>query len=206
MIGLGDCLHSGGFDLGRHSTSYRGPEPCIRLFMYGGLPTSPNRKLSLLQNLSLRTAVLLAFSFISTTADATVVYSQNFPADPHAAFASFEAPVGQKVADNFSLSGVSPIEIRSLRFIGGADAQPDNFRIVFFEECGWISWCSPCGADFDIGPATSRTPTNGHSLNGVTTPREYIINLPGSVQLAPNTPYWLSIVNDLWPVSGWGLG
>lgn len=135
------------------------------------------------------------------------VYSQTTPAVPTASFASNDSySTNQRVADNFSLIGSDPLTIRSLRFIGTSgpiSQRSDDFRVVFLEDAAGIPGPPLTGGDFAIGSAFRRIPTGGELLNGVGVPIEYVINFPNAISLNPDTIYWISIVNDLLPTSGW---
>lgn len=141
------------------------------------------------------------------TAQAATIFSQTTPEEPFSAYAShnsFEPP--QYIADSFSFEAPSPKTVRSLRFIGGSGDVgdlPDDFHVVFLNDAGGHPGMPLQGGDYVIGSASNRFPTGAQLLGGITTPQEYVINLPVGITLSPNTVYWLSISNDLSAVSGW---
>ncbi|QDT01222.1 PEP-CTERM sorting domain-containing protein [Adhaeretor mobilis] len=152
-------------------------------------------------------SICLAIGLSSAfNASAATIYSQTTPSEPFAAFSSADFPISQKSADNFLIDAAEPVTVRSLRFIGSTGVvtpTPDVFRVVFLEDAGGLPGAPLVGGDFDIGSPYSREPTGGPLLNGVTTPHEYIVNVPGGLVLSPGTIYWLSITNTPQPNLGW---
>ncbi len=150
------------------------------------------------------------------SARAATIYSQTTPAEPAAAFSSNDLQDAQKVADSFVLSGMEPLTIRSLRFIGGYtvrnpppstppfDSIPrDNFRIVFLEGENGIPEVIVPGADFLIDSAFQRRAIEGSVLNGFIRPIEYSVNLNEGLTLSPFREYWVTIMNDPGPDHSW---
>jgi len=165
----------------------------------------------------MRRLFFLAISTVSliSSAKAATIYSQTTPEEPNAAFSSNDTPTGQKVADNFILSGTGPITVRSIRFIGGYIGTPppitlpvdelpiDNFRVVFLEDASGSPGAPVAGGDFAITLPYGRTSTGGQMLNGVLNPIDVIANLGNGITLAPDTDYWISITNDVRPDHSW---
>ena len=148
------------------------------------------------------------------SAHATPVYSQTFTGGFNGAFGSSDAPIAQKVADNFLINGDDPIEVRSLRVRGGyVRAEPprtppteelpnDSFRIVFLEDNSGTPDSPVVGGDFTIESAVFRSLAGGEDLNGLATPIDFVIDLGNGVTLNSDQEYWISITNN--PEMGYG--
>jgi len=113
--------------------------------------------------------------------------------------------IPQLIADNFSLSpGLNQItEIRWTGLYSPDLIDPDNFLIQFFADEGGLPSQTPLVSLFigDLGRTDTGLLFFGDSLFG------YSAQI-SPITLAPNTTFWLSIVNDTSaePITEWAWG
>lgn len=149
-------------------------------------------------------------------ADGASLFSQTDSSSISAALLSNGDPDGLRVADNFVLPGSQPFLVKSIEVKGGyvsADPPPitppleslpaDNFQVSFFADDGGRPGEIIVGGDYSNLEAATRNPTNGPLLGQLATPLGYEIEFLGGVLLQPNTPYWVSVSNNLRPSFGW---
>ncbi len=177
--------------------------PSTREFLYSQKPIGSPPEQALL-----RIAFYAIAAFSAAGASAATLYSQTTPDEPIGAFSSQDMTSGQIIADNFSLSSASTVNVRSIRVIGAATGtsisqSTDIFRVVFFEDSNGLPGDTVEGGNFSEGVLSTRIPTEGQRLNGRNVPIEYSIDLADGVLLNPSTVYWISIMNDPEPRDGW---
>ncbi|QDU58915.1 hypothetical protein Pan181_51560 [Aeoliella mucimassa] len=161
--------------------------------------------------LSLYATVLLAVGGWPSPAHAAVIYSQTTPEEPWASYTSSNLQDRQKIADNFLVEGTGQYTVRSIRFIGGYDATgippspmpDDDFKIVILNDNAGSPTTPTASGTFSVNSASTWQPTNGQLLNGIGAPIEFVLNLGDGVKLNRGTTYWLSILNNPRPGSGW---